>query len=590
MICTTCNLHYPEHLNFCRRCGNTLTESMDEPAVEAPCCTRCGARFVPGENFCQQCGYKLSQRSQETVVGGCYGCGTPWRSGWLYCRKCGLDRDQALMGPLSASADGVSKVAPPGKPEEVVEDEVEKVPCPVCNVTIKPYSRFCEACGGSIAPYSRPISAPILDMEAGRIEEAEEVEPGVAEFEKDERAAAERFAAADREDAGPATGIESAGTPAATPPAKPRERLRVIPIPGPIPGPDPGPVLGTVTGPGKATGREPEVGGAGSARRLARISGGDPAGQKRGGGKGSVRADGASRSSGNAAWQAFGIVSVVLIILGLLASWWVLRAEPSQSPANRSLNGMKDGGALPPVPSGSKLEERGSVPVAPEGMVYVAGGLLRMGRENGDELERPVREVEVRPFFMDLTEVTNEMYLRYVRATGATPPAHWIDGLYRDGEARFPVVNVSWNEANGYAAWANKRLPTEAEWEMAARGTAGRLYPWGDVWKEGRGNVRSGREARLVRVGSFPGGASPDGILDLSGNVWEWTADKPMRYGDRAAQIAEGRIIRGGAYDVTIDRATATYRGIVPENRGYDKTGFRCVRDPEPPASARNGQ
>jgi len=345
-----------------------------------------------------------------------------------------------------------------------------------------------------------------------------------------------------------------------------------------------------VTGPGKATGREPEVGGAGSARRLARISGGDPAGQKRGGGKGSVRADGASRSSGNAAWQAFGIVSVVLIILGLLASWWVLRAEPSQSPANRSLNGMKDGGALPPVPSGSKLEERGSVPVAPEGMVYVAGGLLRMGRENGDELERPVREVEVRPFFMDLTEVTNEMYLRYVRATGATPPAHWIDGLYRDGEARFPVVNVSWNEANGYAAWANKRLPTEAEWEMAARGTAGRLYPWGDVWKEGRGNVRSGREARLVRVGSFPGGASPDGILDLSGNVWEWTADKPMRYGDRAAQIAEGRIIRGGAYDVTIDRATATYRGIVPENRGYDKTGFRCVRDPEPPASARNGQ
>ncbi|NBO66078.1 MAG: hypothetical protein EBU88_14765, partial [Acidobacteria bacterium] len=115
------NLHYPEHLNFCRRCGNALAETMDEPVVEAPCCTRCGARFVSGENFCQQCGCKLSQRSQETVVGGCYGCGTPWRSGWLYCRKCGLDRDQALIGPVSASAEGVSSVATPGvdEPEEV---------------------------------------------------------------------------------------------------------------------------------------------------------------------------------------------------------------------------------------------------------------------------------------------------------------------------------------------------------------------------------------------------------------------------------------------------------------------------------------
>ncbi|NDC39269.1 MAG: zinc-ribbon domain-containing protein, partial [Proteobacteria bacterium] len=127
---------------------------MDEPVVEAPCCTRCGARFVSGENFCQQCGCKLSQRSQETVVGGCYGCGTPWRSGWLYCRKCGLDRDQALIGPVSASAEGVSSVATPGVDEP---EEVERVPCPSCGKEIRPYSRFCEACGGSISPYSRPI-------------------------------------------------------------------------------------------------------------------------------------------------------------------------------------------------------------------------------------------------------------------------------------------------------------------------------------------------------------------------------------------------------------------------------------------------
>ena len=121
MICAKCNLHYPDHLNFCRRCGNPLIDSTDESVVEALCCTRCGGRFIHGENFCQQCGHRLSQRSQETVVGGCYGCGTSWRSGWLYCRTCGLDRDQALMGSVSASAGGVSSASP------AVEHEVEEI-------------------------------------------------------------------------------------------------------------------------------------------------------------------------------------------------------------------------------------------------------------------------------------------------------------------------------------------------------------------------------------------------------------------------------------------------------------------------------
>ncbi|MFM8395935.1 MAG: formylglycine-generating enzyme family protein [Acidobacteriota bacterium] len=297
--------------------------------------------------------------------------------------------------------------------------------------------------------------------------------------------------------------------------------------------------------------------------------------EKGGSGQVRMRREEKTKEPGNAAWQAFGIVSVVLIILGLLASWWVLRAEPAK---------RTEGEIVAPVETTTlPAVEKKAVPTPPEGMVFVAGGMLRMGRENGDEMERPIREVEVAPFFMDVTEVTNEMYLRYVRATGAAAPAHWPaqgdNRLYPDGEARFPVVNVSWEEAKAFAEWSGKRLPSEVEWEMAARGTEGRLYPWGDSWKDGRSNVGSSRTGRLMRVGSFPTGASPFGILDMCGNAWEWTADKPMRYGETSALIAEGRVIRGGAYDVDASRATTTYRGIVPANKGYDKTGFRCVRD-----------
>ncbi len=565
MICTTCNLHYPEHLNFCRRCGNTLTESMDEPAIEAPCCTRCGSRFILGENFCQQCGYKLSQRSQETVVGGCYGCGTPWRSGWLYCRKCGLDRDQALIGPVSASADGVLKVSPPGVPETPIEVEIEQVPCPVCGVEIKPYSRFCEACGGSISPFSRPISPSIAETGvqlsndglrvAGEIQRARVTE--IDQLGEPEQVLGVSRALVDDEYDG---GVKEAA-PQSVEPSRRRDATGE----------------GSVSLTSAASTRRDETEG----RRISGMRRSGPIVREE---KGVLanrleRTAEESRSSGNAAWQTFGIVSVVLIILGLLASWWVLRAEPLKSKSGNELESTRPAA----VKTGTAVGNSATVPVPPAGMAYVPGGLLRMGRENGDVLERPTREVTVAPFFMDVTEVTNETYLRYVRATGVKPPSHWVQegssSLYREGEALFPVVNVSWDEAQAFAEWAGKRLPRESEWEMAARGLDGRIYPWGDTWKKGLSNVGEAKDGHLMRVGTFPLGASQFGILDLSGNAWEWTADKPMRYGDDGVLIAEGRVIRGGAYDVGIDQATGTYRGIVPANTGYHKTGFRCVRD-----------
>jgi len=211
-------------------------------------------------------------------------------------------------------------------------------------------------------------------------------------------------------------------------------------------------------------------------------------------------------------------------------------------------------------------------------MVLVPGGVIKMGRNDGDEYEKPVHEVRVSPFLIDRTEVTNEEYQRFVLATGQKAPSHWSNGLHPSGQGKLPVVNVSWDDARGYAIWLQKRLPTEAEWEFAARGTDGRIFPWGNEWNDSFANTARGREGKLLPVGSFPNGASPYGLLDMSGNVWEWTADN-MVYESKGAGRAEGKVIRGGAYDVTRERATTTYRGAVQPERGYEKTGFRCVQD-----------
>lgn len=549
MICSTCNLHYPDHLNFCRRCGNTLAETFDEPVVESPCCTRCGARFVTGENFCQQCGYRLSQRSQETVVGGCYGCGTPWRSGWLYCRKCGLDRDQALIGPLSASAEGVAEgVTPEGSEFE----EVERVPCPACGISIRPYSRFCESCGGSVSPYSRPIS----DRSDSGVTQSVLVDRESEGVEQELRGGATL------------NGANESGAP--PPPAA----LQIVPVGRLSP-----------ANQGRQAGTTGKVAGSVNGKRAARLS--TRRGTDRGGDR-VTNSPARSKPATKPGWRSFGWVSVGVIVLGVALSWWFLSDNRASGSAAGSAAG--DGSDVSTVVAAGSVAAGGSAgslnervvparPKEPEGMVLIEGGVLRMGREDGDKFEQPLHEVRVPSFYLDLTEVTNEMYLRYVRASGAKSPPHWKDGLYPDGEARFPVVNVSWTEASAYAEWMGKRLPHESEWEFAARGSDGRLYPWGNEWRSGCGNAGNGRSGRLMRVGSFPDCASPYGVLDLTGNAWEWTADRMVKYDDPGVELAAGRVIRGGAFDAKIEHSTTTYRGVVPEGRGYEKTGFRCAKD-----------
>lgn len=229
-------------------------------------------------------------------------------------------------------------------------------------------------------------------------------------------------------------------------------------------------------------------------------------------------------------------------------------------------------------PAASVRSVQGSEAV-PTGMVAVPGGAFRMGRDDGDLYESPLHEVTVAPFFMDRTEVTNAQYAEFVKATHHPAPPHWKDGKYPTGADKLPVVNVSWQDANAYATWAGKRLPTEAEWEYAARAQDARRYPWGSQWDATKANTSESNLNRPVEADSYADAANPFGLLQLSGNVWEWVNGEVVSYKDAKITLAPGKVIRGGAYYMPKERATTTYRGFAPADKVSERIGFRCVRD-----------
>jgi formylglycine-generating enzyme required for sulfatase activity len=220
-------------------------------------------------------------------------------------------------------------------------------------------------------------------------------------------------------------------------------------------------------------------------------------------------------------------------------------------------------------------------------MVYVPAGEFTMGSSDADrdarDEEKPAHAVDLDAFWIDKTEVTNAQYQKCVEAGACQEPACWENGDLNGADQ--PVVCVTWDDAQAYAAWAGGRLPTEAEWEKAARGTDERLYPWGEEAAECEKANFKGCAGRTVTVGSYPDGASPYGALDMAGNAWEWVADRYDEgyYHDSPARNPQGpdsgerRVLRGGSFDMSESRLRNAFRiGNKPAYSNWD-LGLRVV-------------
>jgi len=235
-----------------------------------------------------------------------------------------------------------------------------------------------------------------------------------------------------------------------------------------------------------------------------------------------------------------------------------------------------------PGPVGTGVWERdGAV------MVKVPAGEFIMGSPDGegDDDEHPQHTVYLDGFWIDQTEVTNARYRQCVEAGDCEEPAYWDDSDYNASDQ--PVVGVSWYDADNYCRWAGKRLPTEAEWEKAARGTDGRVYPWGNRAPDCSKAQFSPCPGMTVPVGSKPAGASPYRALDMAGNVWEWVADwydsgYYARSPDRNPQgpdSGSARVLRGGSwygsgwFVRTADRSSGHTANIL------NYVGFRCAQE-----------
>ena len=268
-------------------------------------------------------------------------------------------------------------------------------------------------------------------------------------------------------------------------------------------------------------------------------------------------------------------------------------------------------------------------PLSDEMVIIPAGEFLMGSPDDGMSYddERPQRKVYVSSFSIDRHEVTNARYQQFVNATGHPAPRHqkpeftlWGHNAPLAGSEQHPVVNVSWEDAVAYCRWQDKRLPTEAEWEKAARGLDGHRYPWGDDWDFTRANSASYWAGRTVEfkdgkewkafwitgdgarisherglngevltlpVGSFPDGASPYGLLDMVGNVSEWVQDwyEPYSYLNAPLSDPQGpngqllKVVRGGSWLKPARNLRASDRDYGYPSDRASGIGFRCAKD-----------
>lgn len=234
-------------------------------------------------------------------------------------------------------------------------------------------------------------------------------------------------------------------------------------------------------------------------------------------------------------------------------------------------------------------------------MVYVPEGIFTMGTDYGYSYEQPAHKVFLDSFWIDKTEVSNSQYANCVSAGYCGMPL-WNGGYnpryYSESKnADFPIVRVDWNDANSYCEWGGRRLPTEAEWEKAARGTDGRLYPWGEESPScdfanipNCGFKFSGNIFDLSSVYNYADSASPYGALNMIGNAWEWVADwyDETYYSDSPNSNPKGpssglfKLIRGGSIDQSASAVNRTWAGPDSYSSAVYMSGFRCAKDVTP--------
>ena len=243
-------------------------------------------------------------------------------------------------------------------------------------------------------------------------------------------------------------------------------------------------------------------------------------------------------------------------------------------------------------------------------MLLIPAGQFEMGTYNGDVNEAPKHTVFLDSFYIDKYELSNEKFLSFLSAVGEHKDEKGNDLVdIRDMQSPFryanyryelkssrrrldlefhPVTEVTWHGADAYCRWAGLRLPTEAEWEKSARGSDARLYPWGKVFSSKNANSMQGARVHVAtaRLGSYPGGVSPFGVHDMSGNVEEWVADwysknyYELEEGDnpKGPTSGLGRVLRGGSWRDNIKFATTTARTAAGPHTSSDHIGFRCAR------------
>ncbi len=262
------------------------------------------------------------------------------------------------------------------------------------------------------------------------------------------------------------------------------------------------------------------------------------------------------------------------VLVGIIAVAWAVMQSPAMAAA----------------PASKELD---SVP-----MVTIPAGEFLMGNPEGKGRadEWPQRSVYLDAFAIDQVEVTNERYLAFVATTGhRNPPNPYGTGLLQSakGIEQLPVVQTTWYDAKAYCSWAKKRLPTEAEWEKAARGTDGRLFPWGNEpanIKRANFDREWEEEKTLHPVGSLPEGDSPYGVKDMAGNAREWVSDwydadyykhAPERNPQGPDKKGVVRSIRGGSWHSPAADVTTSARGRGGFALQTHGTGFRCARELE---------